>query len=290
MIGQEHDGMQVGFYLKQVHHYSRNTIIKIKQNREAIAVNGQHIRMVDKLSLGDCLVIRLFDEPKGMRGFDVPVEVCFENEQVLVFNKPPFMPTHPSRFHPYDTLGNVFAAYGRKNGWDIPFRPITRLDKDTSGAVLIAKNAYAAARLQKGVQKEYLAIVCGHLKEHHGFIDAPIGRVCEDEIKRMVRPDGQSALTEYWLLEEKKDHSLVKVKLHTGRTHQIRVHFAYIGHPLVGDPLYGGQELFLRRQALHCSLLRFKDPITQEEIEVRAPLHADMQELIKQLCFHQSDV
>ncbi|WP_052446912.1 RluA family pseudouridine synthase [Candidatus Soleaferrea massiliensis] len=282
-ITSEYDEMQVGFYLKRVHGYSRRVLSRVKKNREAIDLNGSHIRMVDGLHTGDILRIRLYDEEKGMRESDAEAGICLEDEQVVVFNKPPFMPTHPSRFHPYDTLGNVFAAHCRKNGYDIPYRPVNRLDKDTSGAVLVAKNAYAACRLQTGVYKEYLAVVHGTPEKRQGTIDAPIGRVKEDEIKRMVRPDGQRAVTGYTTLASGGGCSLIRLVLQTGRTHQIRVHLSSIGHPLVGDVLYGGDGSLLQRQALHCGYMAFEEPETGKRITVTAPLMPDMRVLLERL-------
>lgn len=182
---------------------------------------------------------------------------------------------HPSIKHQGDTLGNFFAAKYP----DITFRPVNRLDRDTSGLCIIAKNAFAAAALQNSVKKVYYAVVTGYI-DGEGIIDVPIAREKDSIIKRTVRQDGQRAVTHYKAIKSGKKYSLIEIKLETGRTHQIRVHFAYIGHPLAGDDLYGGSTEDICCQALHCGLLCFREPLTGKEITVTSPLRDDIQKLI----------
>jgi 23S rRNA pseudouridine1911/1915/1917 synthase len=178
---------------------------------------------------------------------ELAVPVVYDDEDVVVFNKPVNMPVHPSIKHQGDTLGNCFSAMYP----GLTFRPVNRLDKDTSGLCVVAKNAHSANLLQSTVSKVYYAAVCGVL-EGGGRINAPIGRVSESIILRQVMADGQEAVTDYDVVTTNGRYTLVKVTPITGRTHQIRVHFSYIGHPLAGDDMYGGDTSDIKEQALHC--------------------------------------
>ena len=190
----------------------------------------------------------------------------------MVFDKPPAMTVHPSMKHHGDTLGNHFAALYPQ----LTFRPVNRLDRDTSGCVLIAKSQYAAAALQRKYEKEYLALCCGHPQS--GVIDAPIAREQGSLIKRCVRGEGRPSVTRFEVIASSEKYSLCRVVPLTGRTHQIRVHFAYIGCPLAGDDLYGGSREDIGRQALHCSELSFVSPAAGA-VTVRSP-RPDFVELI----------
>lgn len=220
---------------------------------------------------GDEITLRIEDtsllEPNGK--LDVPV--AFENENLIVFNKPAGMPVHPSIKHQGDTLGNFFAYLYP----DLTFRPVNRLDRDTSGLCIIAKNAHSANLLQGACEKVYYAAVHG-ITEQSGTIDAPIARQQESIILRCVRSDGQRAVTHYTRINSCELYSLEEIHLETGRTHQIRVHFSYIGHPLAGDDMYGGLREHISRQALHCGELSFNEPLTGEKITVTAPLPEDI--------------
>ena len=187
------------------------------------------------------------------------------------------MPVHESRNHRGDTLSNAVA--------DIcggAFRAIYRLDRDTSGIVLIAKNEFAAAKLAGRVRKDYYAVVCGKI-EGSGVIDAPIKRERESIIKRCVAPDGESAVTHYTAIKHSEKYTLVKLKLETGRTHQIRVHFAHIGYPLAGDTLYGGSTEEISRQALHCRDIYFTHPVSEKKIHIFCEMPQDMKKLIGEM-------
>ncbi len=226
------------------------------------------------VSAGDVIVLTLEDdsflEPNG----SLNVPVAFENDSLVVFNKPSGMPVHPSIRHQGDTLGNYFAYRYP----ELTFRSVNRLDRDTSGLCIIAKDALAAKLLQGNCKKVYYAAVHGEIPEK-GTIDAPIARERESIILRCVREDGQRAVTHYKRLKMNDKYSLAEIDLETGRTHQIRVHFAHIGAPLAGDDLYGGLRNDISRQALHCGRLSFNDPLSGEPITVDSELPEDIKAL-----------
>lgn len=249
----------------------------LKRQAMGITRNGELIRSIDTVYDGDEIILRLDDtsllEPNGK----LDVRIAFENENLVVFDKPSGMPVHPSVKHQGDTLGNYFAYVYP----DLTFRPVNRLDRDTSGLCIAAKNAHAANLLQGSCEKVYFAAVHG-ITEESGTIDAPIARQQESIIMRCVRDDGQPAVTHYRRLEHNEKYSLEEIHLETGRTHQIRVHFAHIGHPLAGDDMYGGGREDISRQALHCGALTFTEPVSGEKITVHSELPADITSLFKQ--------
>ncbi|MDE6132811.1 MAG: RluA family pseudouridine synthase, partial [Oscillospiraceae bacterium] len=240
---------------------SKRLTAKLKRVPDGIVLNGSHVRTVDIVYAGDVVSIKNIDdsllEPNG--GLTVPV--VYENEDVIVFDKPAGMPVHPSHKHRDDTLGNCFAAMFE----GLTFRPINRLDKDTSGLCAIAKTAYAANALAGNISKVYAAVTEGvpipksvenplikWYETAEGYrIEAPIGRADGTVINREVREDGQSAVTNYTIKKESGGFALLRISLETGRTHQIRVHFSSLGYPLAGDDLYGGSLDRCKRQALH---------------------------------------
>ncbi len=205
-------------------------------------------------------------------------DVAFENGSLVIFNKPAGMPVHPSAKHRDDTLGNLFAYLYP----ELVFRPVNRLDRDTSGLCIIAKDPYAASRLGGNCRKTYYAAVHG-LTEQSGIVDAPIARQRESVILRCVREDGRPAVTHYERIGQTEKYSLLKIRLETGRTHQIRVHFSFLGHPLAGDDLYGGSREDIGRQALHCGEITLIDPESGKIITVTAPLPEDISELLKEI-------
>ncbi|HEY2420335.1 MAG TPA: RluA family pseudouridine synthase [Neobacillus sp.] len=246
---------------------------------EMVLVNGVRANWNTPLVQGTKLQLKLFEteEIKVIPTF-INVPVLYEDEHVIVFNKPPFMPTHPNDPKvEVNTLVNAAAFHLQSQGEIRNIRQIHRLDKDTSGAVLFAKHALAGAILDRMLEKReikrtYIAIVHGLLKMKKGTIKEPIGRDRHHPTKRRVSTSGQEAKTNFQILKlEKNNHiTYIKCSLETGRTHQIRVHLSHIGHPLVGDMLYGGKP-FVNRQALHAVKLEFTHPLTHEKIECHAP-------------------
>lgn len=278
-IGADFDGKELASLLRHLG-CSRNIITKLK--RGGLTVNGLPAPTNQILHSGDLVEITLEDEKTPIANPQLRVNIAYEDEDLLIANKPPFMPVHQSLKHYDDTLANFFAAHCP----ECAFRAINRLDRNTSGLCVIAKNQLAAARLSdakgKKPQKTYYAIA-GGLISNDGVIEAPIARVNDSMILREVRSDGQFAKTNYRVLAADENASLVEIHLETGRTHQIRVHFSYIGHALLGDDLYGGDCTLLDRQALHCGEINLLHPITQKRLTVTAPFPNDIQQAVKTL-------
>ena len=266
--GVSEDGLSCGEFLKR-RGVSRRLTSKLKRTEEGIVRNGEMIRTVDTVRSGDIISLGCVDESFLEPNSGLYVPVVYEDEQVVIFNKPAGMPVHPSIKHQGDTLGNCFAAMYP----GLTFRPVNRLDRDTSGLCAVAKSEYAASLLAGKISKAYYAVTEGKPVPHDidnisikwykrgdsYRIEAPIGRAGESIIRREIRADGQYAATEYTIIRSDDEHSLVRVIPETGRTHQIRVHFSSVGHPLAGDDFYGGSTEYCREQALHCGEMSFPD-------------------------------
>jgi len=255
---------------------SKRLITKLKQTPDGITKNGVHARTIDSIKTGDVIEILLEDSKVLSPNKSLNVPIIFEDSDVIVFDKPAFMPVHPSHKHLEDTLGNFFASHCE----GLTFRPINRLDRDTSGLCVVAKNRFSAVKLQESIEKTYFAIACGKILAG-GTINAPIARVGGSIITRCVSNEGQKAVTHFEILENVENYTLLKIKLETGRTHQIRVHFSHIGFPLAGDNMYGGDMANLNRQALHCGEIRFLHPVTSEKIQLDLKIPDDMRSLIE---------
>lgn len=256
---------------------SRRLLTKLKRLENGITRNGRTIRSIDLVENGDVIILHPGDDRSLEASASLRVPAAFENEASVIFDKPGGMPVHPSVRHQGDTLGNYFAALYP----GLTFRAVNRLDKDTSGLCIAAKDAYSARILQSSCTKTYFAAVHG-ITPPHGIIDAPIARQQKSIITRCVRADGQRAVTHYRRLCCNEKYSLLQISLETGKTHQIRVHFAHIGHPLAGDDLYGGSREDINRQALHCGAVEFTDPETGRQLVVRSPLPDDIKNLFKE--------
>ena len=266
--------MKIRDYLKARLGLSTSLIAKVKYDN--VKLNGEYVHMRAMVKNGDVIEITLPDEEsENIEPIDIPIDIIYEDDYVIAVNKPRNMPVHPSRGNHLPTVANAIRSYV---GHPFVFRAINRLDRDTSGIVLIAKDRLSGAKLYQSMKerkfgKTYLAIIEGTPKETHGIINAPIVREAEGSIKRVVRDDGKECITEYKLIKAYDNGtSLIEVTPHTGRTHQIRVHMAYIGHPLVNDFLYGtrGEETYF----LHCSSLSFPHPFTGETVTVNADYSA----------------
>ena len=223
------------------------------------------------------------EEPSSVMPQQLAVKIAFESRHALVLDKAAGMAVHPTLNYADGTLANAYMGLLAGRGRTGVFRPVNRLDRDTSGLVLCAQNAFAAPLLASSVKKQYFAIIEGRLPAERGRVDAPIGRAPDSIILRRVSPDGQPSITDYTVLAAGAGHSLVRLDLQTGRTHQIRVHMAHLGHPLAGDDLYGGSRALIARQALHCGRLTFEEPQTGEERCVTSPLPPDMAALAAQM-------
>ena len=252
-------------YLRSNMGLSHTLIKRVKYG--GVFLNGTEVHMRATVKCGDEVTVILSKGEKNeIRPVNIPLEILYEDESILAVSKPPEMPTHPSRGNSLPTLAEAVLSY---LGEDAVFRAITRLDRDTSGIVLVAKDAFSASRLSADLkagrfEKKYIAITEGIPKERSGRIEAPIKREAEDSIKRIVSEDGKPAVTLYQVIGEVDGKAILELNLITGRTHQIRVHLSHIGHPLVNDFLYGtrGNGTYM----LHCTSLKLPHPITGEEL------------------------
>lgn len=256
---------------------SKRLLKKLKALPDGITKDGQKIRTIDSVSEGESVVISTRDEKTLVPNPDLSVRILYEDNNIVVFDKPYNMPVHPSILHHTDSLGNYFAYIYP----DISFRPLNRLDKDTTGVCAVAKNAYSASLISKSLKKVYFAVVCGCIKGN-GKIDLPIDRLDGSIIKRTVSKSGQSAVTNYEAVSHSSDnrYTLLKITLETGRTHQIRVHFSALGYPLAGDDMYGGDLTDINRQALHCGEISFLS-VTGKDVTVKSPIPSDIKRLIR---------
>ena len=250
----------------------------VKFHGSGFFADGQPILANRRLAAGQMLSFELPADGEGVAPQpEIPVQVVHEDAFALLLEKPPRLAVHPTLNYPLDTLANGYAAWAAAQGRSTVFRPVNRIDKDTSGLVLAARNSYAAPLLAQGVEKLYYAIVEGELPLGPGVIDAPIGRQGDSIIGRCVTPEGKPSRTEYTILKAKNGLSLAACVPVTGRTHQIRVHFASLGHPLAGDDLYGGRRDRIGRQVLHCAKQTFRVPEYTEVpdgICIRTPVSA----------------
>ena len=279
-VPEEWDNCRLRDYLKTAQKLSGTTIKRASHTEMGLTMNGMHIRTIDPIKAGAEIAVVVSDETRSYCQSDAAVDILYADGDVAVLDKPAGMPCHPSRGHPYDSLANSFAAIEGMSGKT--FRPIGRLDKDTSGVVVCALHAHSAYFLTENrPKKRYLAIVSPPPKESRGSIEAPIAREGEDSIKRTVSPDGQYALTHYKTLLSDNTVALLEVEIETGRTHQIRVHMAHLGCPLVGDEIYGGDMSEIARHALHCAETVFSQPMSKEAVRVTSPLPKDMKMLLE---------
>ena len=261
------------------------------------------IRLIDRLSPGDVLIVRIYEDNDNA-GDIVPVqgeiEIVYEDEDLIALNKKGDMVVHPSYAHYTDSLSNYLSGYYERTGQNHVIRTIGRLDRETSGIVIFAKNRHSAALLSKQTielsrRKEYLAICHGVFEENSGTVDAPIRRRPSERMIREVHPEGKRAITHFTVEKQYEDYALVRLKLDTGRTHQIRVHMSYLGHPLLGDNFYGYKSDLLKidkelsvpfdnhgmtRAALHAARVEFQQPITGDKITLCAELPEDMRRLL----------
>ena len=269
---------------------SKRALTSIKFDGGEILVNNQEQNVRYRLQMGDEILIKFPREEvsEGLLPQHGLLDILYEDETLLIINKPPFMSSIPSREHPDGSIANFVAGYFETHHIASTVHIVTRLDRDTSGLMCIAKHSHihhlmGVMQREGTIHREYEAVVHGHVEEQSIF--APIGRKENSIIEREVREDGQYAHTDVKLLQQfVKDGepcSHIRLKLYTGRTHQIRVHMAYIGHPLVGDELYGGSRKLIKRQALHCAEISFNHPLTNQEVIFYSGIESDISLILK---------
>ena len=285
-ITEAEDGSTVRHILKAKLHFSSHAISRLTRTPTGIQVNGRHARTVDLLHTGDVLTVETGDHrPPRIEAApgNWPLPIVWEDGHLMVVNKPAGMTAHASNFLP-DTP-TVAGALAYQRGSDFIFHPVNRLDKGTTGLMVIAKSGYVHDLLRRTLHserfhREYRAVCVGCPFPSQGTIDAPIGRDETSAVRRCVRPDGSHAVSHYEVLSSHNGFSLLKLVPETGRTHQLRVHMAFIGHPLAGDWLYGTEDLnLIPRPALHSCALTLVHPVTEEVLELEAPLPEDMARL-----------
>lgn len=258
---------------------------KTYKNKD-ISVNGKFRRKDLPVQVGEVIRLKIEEETHDIEPEKMDLDIVYEDCDVIVLNKEPNMVVHPTKSHLNGTLSNGVSYHFKEIGLERKIRLVNRLDMDTSGLLIVAKNPYAHQQLSLQlendmVKRRYKLLVDGLVEKDEDIIEVPIGREEEGSIRKMVLETGQYAKTRYEVLERFKDISLVEAELFTGRSHQIRVHMEYIGHPIVGDHLYGKQDGKLNRQALHSYYLKFKQPRTDEDIELEVGLPSDILELMK---------
>lgn len=280
-VPEEFDGAQITGFLREKAKFSVRLIQKLRHTDEGILKNGMPKRVIDRVCAGDVITVNIKDETVPPLPFDFPLDVLYEDEDILVVNKPAGLSMHPTFRHPDDTLANAVSFYlSKTDAGSFCTRAVGRLDRETSGVSVFAKNIYAASRLNGKIEKEYLAVLCGNLYGS-GVIDAPIFRPFADKTIRAIG-EGSEAITYYTVLEQIGEFTLVRVFPKTGRTHQIRLHFAHVGFPLVGDVMYGGKEnTAIKRAALHCETAKLTHSVTNEKMIFTVPPPDDIKSLIK---------
>jgi len=284
----DNDNRKASQILKNHLKFSSGEMRRIKRCA-GLMVNDQAVRLDSLVKEGDLIRVNFQEDgDQPVIPQDIPLNILFEDEHILVVNKPCNMLVHPLSYHVLNTLANGVIYHWQLQGQNIKFRSVSRLDKDTSGVILIAKSSYIchqlAEQMRNGLcQREYLTVVHNRITMNSGIIDFPIGRPNADSLIFEVTSQGKKAITHFTVLQRFASGSLVKLRLETGRTHQIRVHMRHLGHPLMGDDLYGGSLDLIDRQALHSWRLEFNHPVTKENMQLEAPLPADMTALINEL-------
>lgn len=289
IIDEDSAGLRVEQFLRRKR-YSGQNLSEIKRMPKSILVNGVHYYMRQELSKGDHLQVRICETQNSEKipPTKLPLDIIYEDEDLLVLNKPAGMPIHPSLNNYTNSMANALAYYFQSQGKPFIFRCCNRLDRDTSGLTIVSKHLVSGSILSdmtkyREVHREYLAIARGSVTPSEGTIQAPLGRKEGTIIERTVDWEyGEDAVTHYKVVKEANGHSLVSLRLETGRTHQIRIHMKYLGYPLIGDYLYNPDMEYMTRQALHSHHMEFTHPITGEHMSFTAPLPEDMARVMQE--------
>ena len=278
-IPPEYDGKKVISYLRGEAGISSRLLKALKRIENGITLNSVHTRTVDILHSGDILSVDIPCPESEIEPVNIPIDIIYEDDDLIIVNKSPFLACHPTHNHQGDTLANALAYHLKSEGKSSVFRAIGRLDKGTSGIVICALNKHSSYAVPKTVRKEYFAVVPGKL-EAHGTINRKIYRPDPMKTLRAVGDEGDDAVTHWSVIKQNDEYSFVRLNLETGRTHQIRVHFASIGKPLVGDSMYGTDNLGLKHQLLHCGHITFVHPVSGKLTDITAPMPEDMQKIV----------
>ena len=289
IIDEDSAGLRVEQFLRRKR-YSGQNLSEMKRMPKSILVNGVHYYMRQELSKGDHLQVRICETKNSEKipPTNLPLDIIYEDEDLLVLNKPAGMPIHPSLNNYTNSMANALAYYFQSQGKPFIFRCCNRLDRDTSGLTIVSKHLVSGSILSdmtkyREVHREYLAIARGSVTPSEGTIQAPLGRKDGTIIERTVDWEhGEDAVTHYKVVKEANGHSLVSLRLETGRTHQIRIHMKYLGYPLIGDYLYNPDMEYMTRQALHSHHMEFTHPITGEHMSFTAPLPEDMARVMQE--------
>ena len=291
VVAKQDEGKRIDLYISQNTEMSRVTIQRLIDN-EKILVNGKRIKASYKIQENNEIIIEE-EKPKEvlLEAQEIPIQVLYEDKDIIVVNKPKGIVVHPANGNLDGTLVNALMSICKDSlsgiGGEIRPGIVHRLDKDTSGVLIVAKNDKAHINMSEQiknheVEKTYIALVRGFVKENEATIDMPIGRSTKDRKKMAVSKNGKNAITHFKVLERFKDYTLLEVKIETGRTHQIRVHLTEIGYPIVGDAVYsnGKNEWNIQGQCLHAKSLRFKHPITGKEMFIEAEMPEYFEKII----------
>lgn len=278
-VPPECDNMNANVFLKKHCKVSARMITRLKREKDGIIRDGKILRTIDNVFAGDKVILNLPATENNIVPVQGELDIAYEDDYVIVINKPYNMPVHPTKIHQEDTLANILVYLQQQKGESYTFRAINRLDKDTSGLVVIAKDRYCASVLPKTLEKVYVAI-CEGIIEGSGTIDKPIDLLPGHTIQRAIMENGERSVTHYKAVKSTNNHTLLEIKLETGRTHQIRCHFSGIGYPLAGDDMYGGNLEYINRQALHCKKVTFEHPITGKKVEVTSKIPDDMMNIL----------
>ena len=281
VVPEKFNNVQAKHFFREFCGLSSRMITQLKREKDGILMNGKILRTIDFVKAGDEVIINLPDEEMQIVPIKGKLDIVYEDNYLLVVNKPPFMPVHPVKQHQSDTLANIVAYYCSEKQENFVFRALNRLDRDTSGLVLIAKDRFTANKLKFSVKKAYYALVHGKITKN-GTIKAPIGLLEDSKMVRHVLEEGSPAITNYEVFLSNEEFSFLKLRLETGKTHQIRCHMTSLGHPLLGDDLYGGSRSQINRQALHCGEMEFIHPITEKLIKLSADIPDDMLNIINE--------
>ena len=292
-VTSEESGLTINQILRKNYKFSSRFRTKMKY-QSLVDLNGTPTPGYIKPGVGDVIGVRLPDETSDFLPEDIPLDIIYEDDDLIIINKQAGIIVHPTKGHPEHTIANAVMKYMEDSGQSFKVRFANRIDMDTTGIIIVAKNANAqndlASQMRRNtVVKKYYALVEGNIAEDHFTVELPVGRPDQVSIRRAVMYEGgKDAYSEFNVIErfpskDYGDHTLVEVILHTGRTHQIRVHLSHLGHPIAGDELYDGVTYLIKRQALHAYYIEFDHPITRERVNFETDLPEDIKEAIETL-------